>query len=143
LNRNELRIFQSAHLGSIQPALTVIRLADAPAVVLAHVAASTGLADAIPEVAGYDDTTYRVRFAMLVRSYAGVAGYGREARGMAGRACIEAARTRDDLADIVNAGMRSCCAAAANCPPSARCSNSHAAPAPWSTAATTAGSPLA
>ncbi len=58
-----------------------------------------------PELAGYDDTTYRVRLATLVRSYAGVAAYDREARGMAARACIEAARTRDDLADIVNAGV--------------------------------------
>ena len=41
----------------------------------------------------------------LVRGYVGVAGYDREARGVAVRACIEAARTRDDLADIVNAGI--------------------------------------
>lgn len=42
---------------------------------------------------------------MLVRGHTGVASYDREARGMATRACIEAARTRDDLADIVNAGI--------------------------------------
>ena len=49
--------------------------------------------------------TYRVRLATLVRGYAGIASYDREARGVAARACIEAARTRDDLADIVNAGI--------------------------------------
>ncbi len=83
----------------------VVRLADVPAAVLAHVAVSASLADAIPGLAGYDDTTYRVRLATLVRGYAGVASYDREARGVAARACIEAARTRDDLADIVNAGI--------------------------------------
>ena len=40
-----------------------------------------------------------------MRGYAGVASYDREAHGVAARACIEAARTRDDLADIVNAGI--------------------------------------
>jgi len=59
-----LKTFQ--HLGR------VVRLADVPTAILAHVAASAGLADAIPELAGYDDTTYRVHLATLVRSYAGV-----------------------------------------------------------------------
>lgn len=40
-----------------------------------------------------------------MRGFIGVAGYDREARGISARACIEAARTRDDLADIVNAGI--------------------------------------
>ncbi len=56
-------------------------------------------------MAGYDDTSYRIRLVALVRGFVGVAGYDREARGMVARACIEAARTRDDLADIVNAGI--------------------------------------
>jgi len=76
-----------------------------PAPVLAHVAACAGLADASPDLAGYGDTTYRVRLATLVRGHVGVDAYDRKARGMAAWACIEAARTRDDLADIVNAGI--------------------------------------
>lgn len=56
-------------------------------------------------MAGYDDTSYRIRLMALVRGFIGVAGYDREAHGMASQACIEAARTRDDLADIVNAGI--------------------------------------
>jgi len=82
-----------------------VRLADVPPALVAHVAASAGLAGAAPEVAGYDDTSYRVRLLALVRGFMGVASYDREARGMAARACIKAARTRDDLADIVNAGI--------------------------------------
>jgi len=82
-----------------------VRLTDVPAAFAFHVAASAGLTSAVPEIAGYDDTTYRVRLLALVRSFVGVAGYDREARGMAARACVEAARTRDDLADIVNAGI--------------------------------------
>ncbi len=92
-----LKTFQ--HIGR------VVRLADVPAAITTHSAASAGMANAIPELVGYDDTTYRVRLATLVRGYVGVSGYDREARGLAARACIEAARTRDDLADIVNAGI--------------------------------------
>lgn len=92
-----LKTFQ--HLGRI------IRLADIPAGIVNHVAASAGLASHTGELTGYGDTTYRVRLAALVRSYVGVAGYDHEARGIAAQACIEAARTRDDLADIVNAGI--------------------------------------
>src|SRR3954462_2457410 len=80
-------------------------LADMPAAIVTHIAASVGLDSAVHEIGGYDDTTYRVRLAALVRDFVGVAGYDREARGIAVRACIAAARTRDDLADIVNAGI--------------------------------------
>ena len=92
-----LKTFQ--HLGRI------VRLDDVPLAITGHIAAAAELAGHTNELAGYGDTTYRVRLAALVRSYVGVAGYDREARGMAAQACIEAARTRDDLADIVNAGI--------------------------------------
>jgi TnpA family transposase len=92
-----LKTFQ--HLGR------VVRLADVPTAIIEHVAAAAGLMGHTAELAGYGDTTYRVRLAALVRGFVGVTGYDREARGITARACIEAARTRDDLADIVNAGI--------------------------------------
>ncbi len=105
------------------------RLADVPAAVVAHIAVVAGLDAAVHNVSGYDDTTYRFRLSALVRGFLGVAGYDREARGSAMQACIEAARTRDDLAGIVNTtwpasstpASRSCSASAASCRPSARC----------------------
>ena len=83
----------------------VVRFADVPTGIIDHIAAAAGLASNTGELVSYGDTTYRVRLAALVRGYVGVTGYNREARGIAARACIEAARTRDDLADIVNAGL--------------------------------------
>ena len=80
----------------------IIRLTDVPSAIINHIAAAAELTDNTDELAGYGDTTYRVRLAALVRDYVGVTGYDREARGIAVQACIEAARTRDDLADIVN-----------------------------------------
>ena len=82
-----------------------VRFADVPAAITGHVAASVSLDAAAHEISGYDGTTYRVRLSALVRGFVGVAGYDRAARSLAVRACIEAARTRDDLADIVNAGI--------------------------------------
>jgi len=95
--RHRLKTFQ--HLGRI------VRLSDVAPEIIDHIAASAGLAGSTGELAGYGDTTYRVRLAALVRGYVGVTGYDRDARGIAVRACVEAARTRDDLADIVNAGI--------------------------------------
>lgn len=81
-----------------------VRLADVPAAIIGHIAASASLEAAVHEIGGYDDTTYRVRLSALVRGFVGVTGYDRAARGLVVQACIEAARTRDDLADIVSAG---------------------------------------
>lgn len=92
-----LKTFQ--HLGR------VVRLTDVPAEIIDHIASVAGLTGNTGELAGYGDSTYRVRLASLVRGFVGVAGYDRAARGIAARACVEAARTRDDLADIVNAGI--------------------------------------
>src|SRR3954449_4815738 len=83
----------------------VVRFADVPTGIIDHIAAAAGLASNTGELVGYGDTTDRVRLAALVRGYVGVTGYNRAARGITARACIEAARTRDDLADIVNAGL--------------------------------------
>lgn len=92
-----LKTFQ--HLGYF------VRLADVPVSIIAHVAAISGLDAAVPDIGSYDDTTYRVRLSTLVLGFVGVEGYDRQARSVAAQACIEAARTRDDLADIVNAGI--------------------------------------
>src|SRR4051795_4736421 len=67
----------------------VVRFADVPTGIIDHIAAAAELASNTGELVGSGDTTSRVRLAALVR-------------GIAARACIEAARTRDDLADIVN-----------------------------------------
>ena len=61
----------------------VVRIAAVPSAIIDHVAAAAGLPDAVPEIAGYDDTGYRVRLSALVRGYVGVAGYDREPVGIA------------------------------------------------------------
>lgn len=82
-----------------------VRFADVPFAVAAHVATVAGLADGVGELVGYDGSSYRVRLTALVRDRLGVSADGRAARVIAVQAGLEAARTRDDLADIVNAAV--------------------------------------
>jgi hypothetical protein len=72
---------------------------------VARVVSAAGLAGVADELAFYDSTSYRTRLMTLVRAFVGVAGYDRAARAVAVQASLAAARTRDDLADIVNAAI--------------------------------------
>ena len=82
-----------------------VPLSDVPAPIVARVASAAGLAGGADELASYDGSSYRTRLMTLVRAFAGVASYDRAARAVAVQASLAAARTRDDLADIVNAAI--------------------------------------
>jgi Domain of unknown function (DUF4158) len=82
-----------------------VQIADVPEAIIAHIAEAAKLAGVMAGVADYDDTTYRTRLMQLVRNFAGVSGYDRTARGIAARATMAAARTRDDLPDLVNVAI--------------------------------------
>ena len=51
-----------------------VRLAEGPAAIIGHVAASCSLDAAIHETSGYADTTRRVRVSALVRGFARIGG---------------------------------------------------------------------
>ena len=82
-----------------------VPIADVPEVITTHIAEAARVTSVAAGVADYDDTTYRTRLMKLVRDFAGVSGYDRTARGVAARASMAAARTRDDLADLVNVAI--------------------------------------
>ena len=63
---------------------------------------SAGLADA-GTLSDYENSTYRSRLMALVREFVGVSDDGRAVRRAAVRAGVEAARVRDEIADIINA----------------------------------------
>ena len=89
-----LKTFQ--HLGYF------VLLRDVPAAIVDLLADSAGLADA-GTLSDYDNSTYRSRLMALVREFVGVSGDGRAVRRAAVRAGVEAARVRDEIADIINA----------------------------------------
>src|SRR5262245_13982286 len=73
-----------------------------PRRIIAHVSACLGLVSIPPDVATYDMPATRYRHHPLIRDYVGVTAYGPGARRAALRAGMEAAQTKEDLADIIN-----------------------------------------
>src|SRR5512135_285015 len=82
-----------------------VPITDVPEAIITRIAEATRLTSVVAGVADYDDTTYPIRLRKLVRDYAGVSGYDRAARGVVAGASMTAARTREDLADIVNVAI--------------------------------------
>jgi hypothetical protein len=77
-------------------------LADVPVSLLEHVARSAGY-DSVPaDLFRYDASSVRRRHMLLIRDYAGVKAWGEEAQAAMEKASAHAARTHEDLPDIIN-----------------------------------------
>ena len=82
-----------------------VRYADMPAPIVRHVAKCAGLSDVVEQMDGYDANPLRHRHANLVLEFVGVTAYGPAARQVIVDTCLQAARTRDDLPDIINMAL--------------------------------------
>jgi hypothetical protein len=79
-----------------------MKLVDVPDSVVRQVAQAAGY-DVVPQgLDDYDRGTLRVRHMALVRSWMEVSAFDREALRIIVKACVEASRVREDLADIIN-----------------------------------------
>ena len=76
--------------------------ADISSAVVQHIARCAGFAEIPETMAAYDLGTTRDRHIVLVREFLGVTAYGKAARKVVIDASFQAARTRDDLPDIIN-----------------------------------------
>jgi hypothetical protein len=82
-----------------------VMMDEVPKPILQHIAACAGY-DAVPAgLAEYDASSVRRRHMALVRDYVGVSAWCEVAQTVMIDACRQAARTRDDLADIVNIAL--------------------------------------
>ena len=82
-----------------------VMLDEVPRPILQHIAQSAGY-EAIPDGLGtYDASSVRRRHMALVRDYVGVSTWCEAAQKIMADACRDAARTRDDLADIINVAL--------------------------------------
>jgi len=78
---------------------------EVPKPILQHVAHCAGY-DAVPDgFDAYDAGSVRRRHLALVRDFVGVSGWGEASQKVMVDACREAARTRDDLADIITVAL--------------------------------------
>jgi TnpA family transposase len=82
-----------------------VRYADIPQPIVRHITQSAGHSEVPERMAAYDASTVRDRHMALVRSFVGVSAYGHAARRVIVEASLEAARTRDDLTDIINVAI--------------------------------------
>src|ERR1700756_99271 len=67
-----------------------------------HVFRCTALAVLPEQLQAYDASTARDRHTALIREFLGVTAYGPAARELVVETCLQAARTRDDLPDLIN-----------------------------------------
>lgn len=79
-----------------------VRYAQVPAVIVRHISRCVGVAEVPAELRAYDTGTARDRHTKLIREFLGVNPYGPAARAIVEATCRRAARTRDDLPDIIN-----------------------------------------
>jgi Domain of unknown function (DUF4158) len=82
-----------------------VRYADIPQPIVRHITQSAGHSEVPERMAAYDASTVRDRHMALVPSFVGVSAYGHAARRVIVEASLEAARTRDDLTDIINVAI--------------------------------------
>jgi hypothetical protein len=75
-----------------------------PAIVL-HVSRSAGYSEVPAGLSEYGESSVRRRHMTWVRDFLGVTAWGEQGQQVMVEACRQAARTRDDLADIINVAI--------------------------------------
>lgn len=76
-----------------------------PASIVDHIATCANISLSPRDLAGYDDSGTRRRHLPLIREVLDLKAYGPPARKAFLRAMVEAARTKDDLADLINVAL--------------------------------------
>ena len=76
--------------------------AEIPAPIIRHVFRCAALAELPEQLKTYNASTARDRHTALIREFLGVTAYGLAAREVVVETCLQAARTRDDLPDLIN-----------------------------------------
>ena len=99
---------KQAHLGFMILLKTFQRLgyfvpiSQVPTTIVEHIAALTQTDAALPDLAGYDLSGTRKRHTQIIRQTLHVHYYGKEARHTMLLAMSAAAKTKEDLADLIN-----------------------------------------
>jgi hypothetical protein len=78
------------------------RFTDVPLTIIKHIATQADCPDAIEAIQAYEISSYRMRQMNRVRLFMNVSAFDEAARRIVVEASVAAARTRDDLADIIN-----------------------------------------
>jgi TnpA family transposase len=82
-----------------------VPLHQVPAAIVEQIAASSGTTDAVAELPRYDASGARFRHIPVIRRALQIQPYGKEARRALLLAMSEAARTKEELADLINVAI--------------------------------------
>jgi hypothetical protein len=82
-----------------------VATSEIPALIIEYIAACAQIPLSSRDLAGYDDSGTRRRHLPLIREALDLQPYGPPARKAFLRAMVEAARTKDDLADLINVAL--------------------------------------
>jgi hypothetical protein len=82
-----------------------VQIADIPVCIVQHASRVAGFAEIPAGLSTYDFGSARGQHMTLVRSYLGVKAFDHAAKRVMSKACVEACRVREDLADIINVGI--------------------------------------
>jgi len=82
-----------------------VMVRDVPASIVEHIAHDQGFLETPGGLDEYDDSGTRRRHVPIIREYLGAKPFGDEGLALLGRVVSEAARTKEDLADLVNIGI--------------------------------------
>ncbi len=93
------------HLKVFQRLGYAVATSDIPVSIIEYIAACAQIPLSPRDLAGYDDSGTRRRHLPLIREALDLQPYGPPARKAFLRAMVEAARTKDDLADLINVAL--------------------------------------
>jgi Domain of unknown function (DUF4158) len=93
------------HLKVLQRLGYPVATSEIPASIIDYIAACTQIPFSSRDLAGYDDSGTRRRHLPLIREALDLKPYGPPARKAFLRSMVEAARTKDDLADLINIAL--------------------------------------
>ena len=82
-----------------------VLIRDVPVSIVEHIARDQGFLQAPAGLAEYDDSGTRRRHVPIIREYLKAKTFGDDGLALLGRVVREAARTREDLADLINIGI--------------------------------------
>jgi hypothetical protein len=81
------------------------RYRDIPSAIIRHISSCAGFEDVHGDLEVIDSKVARARHTTAILEYLAVTAYGLAAREVITKTCLQAARTRDDLPDLINTAI--------------------------------------
>jgi hypothetical protein len=82
-----------------------VKLSEVPKSIVRRICTTAGYTEMPARLAAYDSSSLRFRDMSFVHSWVGVTAFNKAGRRSMVKACVEASRVREDVADIINVAL--------------------------------------